>query len=80
MIRRELTKQEIQFIIDLYLDGYSISKVAKEAHVCRDYVKDILLEHSIEIRDKKTQASLRAESVKKTCLKKYGVENAFQAD
>lgn len=80
MIRRELTEQEIQFIIDLYLEGYSISKVATEAHVCRDYVKDILLEHSIEIRDKKTQASLRAESVKKTCLKKYGVENAFQAD
>ena len=42
MNRRELSEQEIQFIIDLYLDGYSISKVAKEAHVCRDYVKDIL--------------------------------------
>ena len=80
MNRRELTEQEIQFIINLYLEGYSISKVATEAHVCRDYVKDILLEHNIEIRNKETQASLRAESVKKTCLKKYGVENTFQTD
>ena len=80
MKRRELSEQEIQFIIDLYLEGYSISKVAKEAHVCRDYVKDILLEHSIKLRTVEEQANLRADSVRKTCLKKYGVENAFQAD
>lgn len=80
MNRRKLTEQEIQFIIDFYLEGYSISKVAREAHVCRNYVKDILIEHNIEIRNKDTQAALRADSVKRTCLKKYGVENAFQTD
>lgn len=80
MNRRELSEQEIQFIIDLYLEGYSISKVAKEARVCRDYVKDILLKHSIKLRTAEEQANLRADSVRKTCLKKYGVENAFKAD
>lgn len=80
MNRRKLSEQEIQFIIDFYLDGYSVSKVATEAHVCRDYVKDILLEHNIKLRTAEEQANLRADSVRKTCLKKYGVENAFQAD
>jgi predicted DNA-binding protein YlxM (UPF0122 family) len=80
MNRRKLTEQEIQFVIDFYLEGYSISKVATEAHVSRDYVKDILIEHNIEIRNKDAQAALRADSVKRTCLKKYGVENAFQTD
>lgn len=80
MNRRELSEEEIRFIIDLYLDGGSISKVASEAHIGRGYVKDILLEHNIKLRTVEEQANLRADNARKTCLKKYGVENAFQAD
>lgn len=74
-------EDEINQIITWYLEPQSLSWIANKFGIKnRNVIKNILLEHNIDLHSSQVIKYLNTINNKKTCLEKYNVENTFQVE
>lgn len=79
-MKKILTKQQEQDIINYYKIPNSINETSKHFNIGRKIVTRILLENNIELHNKEVLDKISLEKTHKTNLQRYGVENVFQVN
>ena len=79
-MKKILTEQQEQDIINYYKIPNSINETSKHFKIGRKIITRILLNNNIKLHSKEVLDKISLEKVHKTNLERYGVENVFQAD